>query len=84
MFSITPNKDIMHFCFIYTNLNFEDNDDNVQLSTLVKGIDIKLTPKSLGRILYIPYHGLTLSKIEMTDEEVVSRIYLPDQGPPHD
>ena len=62
-------------------MNFEDNDDNVQLSTLVKGVEIKLTPKSLGRILHIPFHGLTLSEIEMTDDKVFSRIYLPGQGP---
>ena len=81
---LTPNKDIIHFFLhlFYTNLNFEDNDDNVQLSTLVKGVDIKLTPKSLGRIFHIPYHGLTLSKIEMTNGEVYSCIYLPGQGPP--
>jgi len=34
----------------YTNLNYEDNDDNIILSTLVKGIEIKMTPRSLGRI----------------------------------
>ena len=60
---------ISHFP-VYSNLNFEDNDDNVQLTTLVKGVEIKLTPKSLGCILHIPYHGLTLSEIEMIDEEV--------------
>ena len=43
---------------------------------------IKLTPKSIGCILHILYHGLTLSEIEMTNEEVFSRIYLPSQGPP--
>ena len=69
----------------YTNLNFEDDDDNVQLSTFVKGVDIKLTPKFLDCILHIPDHGLTLSEIEMIDEEVFSCIYLPGQGPPtHD
>jgi len=66
----------------YTILNFEDNDDNFQLSTLVKGVNIKLTPISLDRILNIPYHGLNLSEINMTGEEVSSRIYLSGQGPP--
>ena len=66
----------------YTNLSYEDNDDNVQLSTLIKGVDIKLAPKSLGRILNISYHGLNLSEIDMTDEEVSSRIYLLGQGQP--
>jgi len=65
----------------YTNLNFEDNDDNVQLSTLVKSVHIKLNPKSLGCIFHIYYHSLTLSEIEMTDEEVFSRIYLLSQRP---
>ena len=72
MFSINSKKGYYSFLIhlFYTNLNFENNDDNVQLTTLVKGVKIKLTPKSLGRILHIPYHGLTLSEIEMIDEEV--------------
>ena len=63
-------------------MNFKDNDDNVQLSTLVSGVDIKLIPKSLSCILHIPYHGLTLNEIEMTDEKVFSYTYLPGQGHP--
>ena len=51
------------------------------LSTLVKGVEIKMTLRSLGRILCIPSHGLTLSGIEMNDDEVFSRIYLRGQGP---
>ena len=84
MFSIDSKQGYYPFLLhlFYTNLNFEDNDDNVQLSTLVKGVDIKLTLKSLGRILNIPYHGLTLNEIEMTDEKVFSYIYLSGQGPP--
>jgi len=63
----------------YTNLTYEDNDDTVQLCSLVKGVHIKLTPKSLGRILSIPYHDLSLSDIEMNDEEVFSYIFLSGQ-----
>jgi len=66
----------------YTNLSYEDNNDNVLLIILVKGIEIKLTSKSLSHILNILYHGLTLSEIEMTNEEVFFRIYLHGQGPP--
>jgi len=55
----------------FTNLIHEDDDNSVQLSTLVNGIDIELTPKSLGKILNIPYQGLTLNEIEMTDDEVI-------------
>ena len=33
---------------VYTNFTYEDNDDIVQLSSLVKGVHVKLTPKSLG------------------------------------
>jgi len=65
----------------YTNLNYEDNDDNVMLSILLKAVEIRMTPRSLGRILHISSHGLTLSEIEMNNDEVFSRIYLPGQGP---
>ena len=51
------------------------------LFTLVKGVEIKMTPQSLGRIFCIPSHGLTFSEIGMDDDEVFSRIYLPGQGP---
>jgi len=61
----------------YTNLSYEDNDDNVQLTTLVKGNEIKLTPKSLGRIINISYHSLNLSEIEMINDEVFSRTIFP-------
>jgi len=49
---------------------------------MVKGVHVKLTPKSLGRILSIPYHGLSLNDIDVDDKEVFSCIFLPDQGPP--
>ena len=52
------------------------------LSTLAIGININLTLKSLGKILNIPSHSVTLNEIEMDDEKVFSRIYLLGQGPP--
>lgn len=52
----------------YTNLSYEDNDDKVLMSTLIKGVEIQMTPRSLGCILHILYNGLTLSEIEMTDD----------------
>ena len=51
-------------------------------STLVNGVNIELTPKSLEKILNIPHQGLTLNEIKMNDDEVFSRIYLPGQSPP--
>ena len=51
------------------------------LSTLVNGVNIELTPKSLGKILNIPYLGLALNDIEMNDDQVFSRVYLPGQSP---
>jgi len=47
----------------YTNLTYEDNDDNVHIHSLIKDVHIKLSPKFLGRILFIPYHGLSLNDI---------------------
>jgi len=86
MFPINSKQEYYPFLihFFYITLNFEDNGDNVQMTTLDKGVEIKLTSESLGHILHIPYHGLILSEIEMTNEKVFSHIYLPDQGPPHD
>ena len=66
----------------YTNLTYEDNEDDVHIYSLVKGINIKLSPKSIGRILSIPFHGLLLDDITMDDEEVLSSIFLPGQGLP--
>jgi len=34
----------------YTNLTYKDNDDNIHIYSLVKGVNIKLSPKFLGRI----------------------------------
>jgi len=64
----------------YTNLTYEDNDDNVHIYSLVKGFHIKLSLKSLGRILSIPYHGLSFNDIDMNDDEVLSNIFLLGQG----
>ena len=48
----------------------------------ILGVHIKLTPTSLGRILSIPYHSLSLNGIDMDDDEVLSNIFLPGQGLP--
>ena len=70
------------FTFFYTNLTYEDNDDNVHIYSLVKGVHIKLSSKSLGCILSIPYHGLSLNDIDIADDEVLSNIFLSGQGLP--
>jgi len=83
MFSFDSRQDYypsLIYLFL-TNLNYEDNDDNVILFTLIKGVKIQLTSWSLGHILHNLSYGLTLSEIEMTDDEVFTRIYLPGQGP---
>ena len=68
--------------FFDTNLTYEDNNDSVHIYSLVKGVHIKLSPKSLDRILSIPYHVLCLNDIEMDDDEILSHIFLPGQGSP--
>ena len=45
-------------------------------------MNIKLSPKSLGRIFSIPYHGLSINDITMDDAEVLSNMFLPGQGLP--
>ena len=52
------------------------------LSTIMKDTKIELTSKSLGKILNVLYHGLSINEIHIDDEEVLSKIYLPGQGPP--
>jgi len=49
---------------------------------MVKSINIKLSPKSIGGILSIPYNGLLINDIDMDNEEVLSSIFLPGQGLP--
>ena len=66
----------------YTNLTFEDNEDDVHIYSFVKGMNIKLSPKSIGRILSISYHGLSINDINMDDAEVLSSIFLSGQGLP--
>jgi len=61
-------------------LHHNTRNDSESLKTLVKGIDIELTSKSIRKILQIHYKGLELSEIEMTDEEILSKIVLPSQG----
>ena len=38
--------------------------------------------KSLGRIISISYHGLSLNDIDMVDDEILSNIFLSGQGLP--
>ena len=66
----------------YTNLTYEDNEDDVHIYSMVKGINIKLSPKSIGRIFLISYHGLSINDINMDDAEVLSNIFFPGQGLP--
>ena len=61
----------------YTNLAYEDNEDAVHLYSYVKGVHLKLSPKTIGRILSIPFTGLSLDEIVMDDEDVLSQIFLP-------
>ena len=49
---------------------------------MVKGVNIKLSPKSLGRIFSIPYHDLSINDINIDDAEVLSNMFLPGQGLP--
>ena len=49
---------------------------------MVKGVNIKLSPKSLGRIFSITFHGLSINDINMDDAEVLSNMFLPGQGLP--
>ena len=66
----------------YTNLAFEDNENKTYLASYVKGVHIKLSIKNIGRILSIPYSGLTLDEIVMDDEDVLDLIFLPGQHLP--
>ena len=66
----------------YTNLSYEDNEDAIHLYSYVKGVHIKLSIKSIGRILQISFTGLSLDEIVMDDEDVLSQIFLPGQRLP--
>jgi len=63
--------------FLYHNTR----TDVESLNTLVKGTEIELEIKSIGKILHISYKGLSLSEIDMSDDEILSKIFLPGQGP---
>ena len=84
MFSTNSRQEYYPFLIhlFYINLTYEDNDDNVHIYSLVKGVNIKLSPKFLGRIFSIPYHGLSINDIDMVDAEVLSNMFLPGQGLP--
>ena len=66
----------------YTNLTYEDNEDDVHIYSMIKGVNIKLSPKSLGRIFSIPYHGLSINDISMDDAKVLLNMFLSGQGLP--
>jgi len=68
----------------FTNMTHHHNTktDFQSLKTLVKDTNIELTSKSIDKILQIPYKGLKISYIEMTDEDVLSQIFLPGKGLP--
>jgi len=61
----------------YTHLNYEDNENASYLESYVKGVYFKLTIKQIGRILSIPYTGLTLDEIVMDDDDILNQIFLP-------
>ena len=61
----------------YTHINYEDNENATYLESFVKGVNFKLTIKQIGRILSIPYSGLTLDEIVMDDEDILNQIFLP-------
>jgi len=56
--------------------------DGESLNTLVKRTKIELTVKSIDKILHIPYKGLDLREIDMSDNEILSKIFLLGQGLP--
>jgi len=53
------------------------------LVSLVTGIEIKLTPQIIGKILNVPYKGEFLDEIDMIDEDVLyNKILLPGKTLP--
>lgn len=61
----------------------ESPNNNDVISTLVKGIEIELTLKTLGQILNIPYKGVPLDKVKMSDKFLLANeILLPGKGLP--
>jgi hypothetical protein len=68
----------------YTNLSLESSTTNIDfISSLVKGIEIKLTPKDIGDILHIPSDGASLTEVIMNDQDILTNhIFLPGKGLP--
>ena len=68
----------------YTNLELESSINNVDLlSSLVKGIEIKLTPQIIGDILQIPSSGFSLQDVVMNDQNILNNhIFLPGKSLP--
>ena len=65
----------------FTNISYHNATTDIEyLKTLVKGIEIGLTSKSIGKFLQIPCKGLDLSGIDMSDKKILSKIFLPVQG----
>lgn len=68
----------------YTNITLVKTLRGTEkLHTLVKGIEIELTVKQLGRLLNIPYTGISLDDVRIEDQNVLSnKIFLPGLGLP--
>lgn len=66
----------------YTNLSHKKLDtDNRVITSLVKGKEISFSPKLLGKMLNIPYRGISLEDVSMDDEHILQNlIFLPGQG----
>ena len=67
-----------------TNISLYHNTrtNTKYLKTFVKAIELELTFKSIENILQIPYKGLELSEIDMSDEKILPKFFLHDQGLP--
>ena len=81
-FQLNPSKDIIPL--LSTSFSQTSNlkkKMRMNFSPLVKNTEIELSTRTIGKTLHIPYHGLTLNEIHMDDDEVLSRIFLPGQGP---
>jgi hypothetical protein len=60
----TPHYPTLILLF-FTNLTRASTLNNKDiLKTLVKGIEIKLSPKSIGKILNIPFEGVDLDEVD--------------------
>jgi hypothetical protein len=72
-------------CLFYTNTTVEAllvGGDKV-LSSLVKGIEVKLTPAIIGDILDIPCTGIQLHEVRMDNAALLKdHIYLPGKSSP--